>query len=163
MVQAKSSVMGDRIDITLHRTMKRGEATVGVLSFNNGKQKYFTLEPQWRDYANGEKKVMGESAIPAGCYKLQRYESPRFGKLLPLLLGVPGFGAIEIHTGNYVKDTQGCILVGETLSCLHGNPYIEYSRLAHAGLMLYLNAEWGKGNEVWLTVDDSHLVDATTV
>lgn len=39
--------------------------------------------------------------------------SPKFKDWLPLLLGVLNFSGIRIHAGNTVKDTQGCILVGE--------------------------------------------------
>lgn len=72
-----------------------------------------TLEPQWRDYAKGAKKVKGESAIPEGTFKMVVTKSPRFRQLLPLLLDVPDFYGIRIHAGNDKDDTQGCILVGE--------------------------------------------------
>ena len=59
-------------------------------------------------------KVFGETAIPEGIYSLILSYSPRFKKLLPLLLNVPGFLGIRIHAGNTKVDTHGCILVGES-------------------------------------------------
>ena len=74
-----------------------------------------TLEPTWRDYAHGEKKVKGCSAIPEGRYAVALTFSPKFQKWLPELIGVPNFSGIRIHAGNTAKDTQGCILVGQNL------------------------------------------------
>ena len=74
-----------------------------------------TLEPTWRDYAHGEKKVKGCSAIPEGRYAVALTFSPKFQKWLPELIDVPNFSGIRIHAGNTAKDTQGCILVGQNL------------------------------------------------
>ena len=67
----------------------------------------FTLELPLRDGRPG-------SAIPVGTYKVGIYPSPHFGRLMPLLEGIPGRSEIEIHWGNDVEDTRGCILVGTT-------------------------------------------------
>ena len=58
-------------------------------------------------------KVANETAIPTGTYKVIVNQSPKFGRLLPRLLDVPGFDGILIHRGNTDKDTSGCPLVGE--------------------------------------------------
>lgn len=55
-----------------------------------------------------------ELEIPVGTYKVTLYDSPRFKMKVPLLHNVPGRNMIEIHPGNYEKDSKGCILVGET-------------------------------------------------
>ena len=59
------------------------------------------------------KKVYGETAIPTGIYRVIISYSNRFKKQMPLLLNVPGFAGIRIHTGNTEKDSLGCILVGK--------------------------------------------------
>ena len=72
-----------------------------------------TLEPTWRDYEHGAYKMKGRSAIPEGRYPVVITWSEKFKQWLPILVGVPMFEGIRIHAGNTVKDTTGCILVGE--------------------------------------------------
>jgi len=58
-------------------------------------------------------KVMHQTAIPAGTYKVIVNMSPAKKRLLPRLLDVPGFEGILIHRGNTANCTSGCLLVGE--------------------------------------------------
>lgn len=78
-----------------------------------------TLEDKNRDinhngkFDNEESKVYGETCIPFGEYEVKVTYSPKFKRELPILLDVPNFEGIRIHRGNYIKDTLGCILVGD--------------------------------------------------
>jgi hypothetical protein len=67
-----------------------------------------TLEDIPRDV-----KIMNETCIPTGDYKVILNESNRFKRVMPLLLQVPNFEGIRIHAGNTEADTSGCILVGK--------------------------------------------------
>ena len=101
--------------LTLTRIAKRADYTIGRLEDENGVKICDTLEPTWRNYKVGELKVPRKSAVPEGTYPVVVTKSKKFGKYLPLLVGVPGFEGIRIHSGNTVNDTEGCILVGQNL------------------------------------------------
>lgn len=81
--------------------------------------KLFTLERPWR---NNQHRV---SCIPAGTYTVRPFSSPRHKDCFELV-DVPDRDAILIHAGNFVHDTEGCILVGRA----RGNRCIVQSRLA---------------------------------
>lgn len=105
--------------LTLFRKYKKERYTIGNL-YVDGLYFCDTLEDAVRDLNDdgdlndvGETKVYGETAIPRGIYKVVVNLSNRFKRRLPLLLDVPHFTGIRIHRGNSVRDTSGCILVGE--------------------------------------------------
>lgn len=106
--------------ITVKRLHKTDKSTIGEL-FIDGKFQCYTLEDVERDV-----KIKSETAIPKGEYKVIINQSNRFKRLLPLLLSVPNFEGVRIHSGNSNHDTEGCILVGTTRSI----DYIGNSRLA---------------------------------
>ena len=97
------------------RIARKAEYTIGRLEDENGKKLCDTLEPIWRNYDGGELKIPKKSAIPEGTYRVVTTYSLRFRKYLPLLVGVPGFEGVRIHSGNTSRDTEGCILVGHNL------------------------------------------------
>ncbi len=75
-----------------------------------------TLEDPVRELGpNGEGKVYGQTAIPAGTYKVAITWSVKFQKHMLAVLDVPFFTGIRIHSGNDAGDTLGCILVGHTI------------------------------------------------
>lgn len=96
--------------IKVKRRFFKADYTIGSL-FINGHWVCDTMEPRCIDWSK-EKKDPGKTAIPFGKYQLQLRFSKKFGKLMPYLENVPHFEGIMIHTGNFPKHTEGCILVG---------------------------------------------------
>lgn len=94
--------------LKLYRKFLGNKYTIGKL-FINDEYICDTLEDVVRPENT---KIYGETAIPCGVYEIVLTMSPRFKKILPLLLDVPHFEGVRIHTGNTEKDTEGCILVG---------------------------------------------------
>ena len=97
------------MNLTLYRE-EFAKATLGSL-FIDGHFACHTLEPQAIDWEK-QKKEYGHTAIPEGTYNITFSPSAKFGKLMPYLVNVPHFSGIMIHPGNFLADTQGCILVG---------------------------------------------------
>jgi hypothetical protein len=94
--------------IELRRTIFTSNSTIGELLLND-KFECFTLEDCVRPPGV---KIPEETAIPEGSYEVIITLSQRFKRDLPLLLNVPNFEGIRIHTGNTSFDTEGCVLVG---------------------------------------------------
>lgn len=58
----------------------------------------------------------GVSCIPNGTYYATKTNSPKFGPGTFELMAVHGRGYIRIHPGNFTRDIEGCILLGERFS-----------------------------------------------
>ena len=95
------------MNLLLTRQIKTSEFTLGEL-FIDGKHFCYTVEDTEREGV----KVYGKTAIPKGVYKVIVNISNKFKKFMPLLLDVPKFKGVRIHSGNTAEDTEGCIIVG---------------------------------------------------
>lgn len=93
--------------LKLTRDIFENEFTLGGLEID-GQHFCFTVEDKVRP-----QKIKGMTAIPAGRYKVTMTFSNRFKKVLPLLVDVPNFEGVRIHSGNTAEDTEGCIIVGK--------------------------------------------------
>ena len=51
--------------------------------------------------------------VPALVYKVAVTMSPKFGRLLPVLVQVPGRSGIRVHKGTRPEHSKGCILVSK--------------------------------------------------
>lgn len=112
------------MDIKLIRHTKNRWGTFGKMIID-GVEFCDTIEPISREKLNAQtltldgKEINNKGAvvcIPEGRYKITICPSPRYGRNMPRLQRVPGRSGILIHTGNFVRDTRGCILVGKATS-----------------------------------------------
>jgi hypothetical protein len=142
---------GADVKITVDRIHKEPEYTVGKISID-GEPAGFTLEDAVREVpgqAVETWKIAGETAIPTGTYQVIMNWSQRFGKVMPLLVDVPGFSGIRIHPGNTDADTEGCLLVGQHWG---GGDWIDGSRLAFGPIYGRIEAAVNRGEPVMIEV-----------
>jgi hypothetical protein len=88
----------------LIRYKVKGDTVMGVLiDYNWNLGVYYTIEKFGK-------------MIPEGSHWMQLTYSPKFKKDLPLIWSgtVHKNRGIRVHSGNTVKDTDGCILIGNT-------------------------------------------------
>ena len=82
--------------ISLIRKSKDGKAVRGVMRVDG--REIATIEND--DYI-----------IPCGTYPVKVTWSPKFKRMLPILLNVPGRSGIRFHRGTKPEHSRGCILV----------------------------------------------------
>ena len=117
------------MQLTVNRKWYSPSSTIGTMDIN-GQHFCNTLEPR-SDQSQGK-----PYCIPAGTYDIEILPSPRFQMNTPHVMNVPGFTEIETHPGNFPKDTDGCCLVGTTVS----HDFVGNSRVAFNALMQQLQA-----------------------
>lgn len=132
------------MDLVLRRKPSTKNSTIGELEVN-GVFECYTIEDIVRPEGV---KVPGQTAIPAGKYRIDVTYSQRFQKLMPILINVPNFTGVRIHAGNTARDTEGCIIVGKTSHI----DYISQSRDAYDALFRKINQAMGRDEEVWLEI-----------
>lgn len=140
--------------IIVRRTKFSDRSTIGQLVVD-GEHLCDTLEDQTRGPGI---KVYGKTSIPPGAYRVIINYSPAFKRELPLLLNVPNFEGIRIHSGNDDSDTEGCILVGTAGS----NPdWISNSRDAFNKLFPLLQDAVKRREDIWLTIEEERSIKPT--
>ena len=133
------------MELSLKRIQLDPDVTIGQLSID-GVANCFVCEDTVRP--PGAPKVWGQTAIPAGRYRVIITWSPHFNRMLPLLVNVPGFEGIRMHPGNKAADTDGCLLPG--LDRLPKG--VGRSVLAFEPLMTRIAATVDAGSEVFIEV-----------
>lgn len=107
------------MEILLKRIARKEKYTIGKF-YIDGQYMCDTLEDTDRGLKQSmtleeikKIKVYSQTAIPTGRYQIIWSYSNKFKKCLPLLLNVPGYEGIRIHSGNTEADTSGCLLLGQ--------------------------------------------------
>jgi len=127
--------------------------TLGTMTFPDG-YACQTLEDPVRPEGV---KVLGDTAIPSGTYRVTITRSQRWQRMLPILHSVAMFDGIRIHPGNNNKaDTTGCILVGTQRGVFSvetgAEMQILHSRDAMEQVQRRIAAALANGEQVWLDI-----------
>lgn len=130
--------------LTVQRAQGDENCTPGEF-FIDGAHFCWSLEPR-RDQTQGK-----PFCILAGTYKVVLAFSRHFDMVVPVLLNVPDFTGVEIHPGNFPKDTHGCTLVGFEES----TDFVGQSDLAFQALMGKLQGQQGVTITYAETVEES--------
>lgn len=144
------------MDIRVERFKFSEESTIGHLYVNN-KYECDTLEDTKRD-----EKVYGKTCIPEGLYEVNfrkdltpmtekyRKKYSHFFSWHLELKNVENFTSIYIHIGNYPKDTEGCLLVGDYRG---SGDMISHSTIAYESLYTMITAALLRGEDVTIKIE----------
>ncbi len=116
------------MEITVLRDTYTDQSVTSEVLLNRV-QKWYGIEPPNRPQK--------PCCIPAGTYLVVLGHSEHFDMTVPIVQGVAGFSGIEIHPGNFPRDTHGCLCIGED----RGPNDVIQSRVAFDELMSQLAGE----------------------
>jgi hypothetical protein len=126
------------MELKLERDELKDDCTLGKL-YIDGVFFCYVVEDKVR-----KEKIKAVTAIPYGRYKVIVNMSNRFKKLMPLLIDVPFFEGVRIHSGNTAEDSEGCLIVG----MVRTENGVGMSRVAFAKLMEKLKGQ----NNIYITI-----------
>jgi len=126
-------------ELRLQRHSSRWDGVIGSLIGDGFRCE--TLEQKWRENKTNI------SCIPEGEYICEMTDSPRFGRVYQVK-NVKDRTHVLIHAGNRVRDTQGCILVGNRVTVVDGDTFINASRVTLSSLH-----DWAGGNPFKLKIE----------
>jgi hypothetical protein len=132
------------MELSLIRDIFAPQRTLGVL-YVDGIKECYICEDMVRP--KGEK-IYGQTAIPEGRYEIKITMSNRFKRELPILLNVPNFEGIRIHSGNHEGHTEGCLLPGKTRNASG----VFSSVIATNNLILKIRTALQSGRRVFITI-----------
>lgn len=115
--------------LVLQRFSEENGQTLGLLNVldNNNVSicELKTLELPWQDNA------LGKSCIPCGSYAVTKRWSIRYGYHF-WIQDVKNRSMILIHSGNFLRQTRGCILVGVYLAYMDNNEGLDVAQSRNA-------------------------------
>lgn len=129
--------------LLLDRSEYEKDSTVGDL-FIEGVWECVVLEPG----ANEDE----YPAIPEGKYDVLLTVSPRFKRVLPLVVNVPGRDGIRFHPGNTPEQTLGCLMPGENVIRVADVPFVTHSVRAFDRIFEKMERAANSGERITLEV-----------
>lgn len=138
------------MDLTLTRSAIAKDGVLGTLKSNDLSFSCVTLEHAYEDITSANR---FNPKLPAGTYKCVRGQHRLHNMTSDFttfeITGVPGHSNILFHWGNYNRDSEGCVLIGDAVTTdSDGEVMITSSRLTFSEFMQFQN----EVNEFILTV-----------
>jgi hypothetical protein len=113
--------------LTLIRVEKSEQGLIGVLLVD-GVVECFTLQPDPDDK---------HFSIPVGNYLCKRFHGKKWQDTFEIV--VKGHTALLFHSGNVEENTEGCVLLGESVGYLGGKRAVLVSGKAFFDFMARMN------------------------